>query len=92
MFQYTYLFSGTFLGYLRVCTYCCKVVLNFAQNINTSGDVPSDLKENLQETRSKLETLQGTYGSHDQVWVSPSGRRTKVSRVPSFYREDLKTR
>ena len=34
-----------------------------------------------------------TTGSHDQPWVSPSGRkRSKPSRVPSFYGEDLKLR
>ena len=37
-------------GYLRVCTYCCKVVLSYAQNPEATGnlwDLSEDIRQHL---------------------------------------------
>ena len=36
-----------FIGNLRVCTYCCKIVLSYAQSVDSTGDFKA-LQEDLQ--------------------------------------------
>lgn len=42
-------FLYSFLGDLRVCTYCCKVVLSYLQSSDVGADLSTDLKV-LQES------------------------------------------
>lgn len=51
------------LGDLRVCTYCCKVVLSYLQSNEVAPDLTSDLKL-LQEN------LQIKYGSSTNLSIS----------------------
>lgn len=59
----------TILGDLRVCTYCCKVVLSYLQSPDVGADLTADLKA-LQEN------LLNKYGA-----TSPSGSSLSSSTV-----------
>ena len=39
-------------GYLRVCTYCCEIVLRFAQDVgaNDSNDIQTNIQQQLAVT------------------------------------------
>jgi hypothetical protein len=59
-------------GDLRVCTYCCKVVLNYAQQTDSSGDLRA-LREDL-KCLANIENEAGVYQEFGR-WT-PSRKRT----------------
>lgn len=73
-----------FLGDLRVCMYCCKVVLSYLPASNIAGEMSADI-------RALLENLQLKYGTSnfmsDVASVSssnsiyPSGSNSNLSAV-----------
>lgn len=70
-----------FTGDLRVCTYCCKVVLSYLQSSDMRSDLSADLKA-LQED------LQVKYGNNSPLLTrkhtnETMGDETLTCRKPS---------
>lgn len=71
-----------YLGDLRVCTYCCKVVLSYLQSSDMRSDLSADLKA-LQED------LQVKYGNDSPLLTrkhtsESMGDETSICRKPSI--------
>ncbi|XP_064646018.1 1-phosphatidylinositol 3-phosphate 5-kinase-like isoform X3 [Lineus longissimus] len=67
---------GRIFGYtgdLRVCTYCCKVVLNYAQQTDSSGDLRA-LREDL-KSLANIESEGGAYQEFGR-WTPSRKRNT----------------
>ena len=84
-------------GYLRVCTYCCKVVLSYAQNPEVSGDLGA-LSEDLHHLSSgaEPESSGSTSGQgqtpgqgQDVEWVTPSKRKARQMTSHSIFEADI---
>lgn len=62
-----------FIGDLRVCTYCCKIVLSYLQSSDVAAELSADLKilqENLQikyGSASNLSLTQNTLSPNSSV-------------------------
>lgn len=68
-------------GDLRVCTYCCKVVLSYLQSSDMRSDLSADLK-------AVQEDLQVKYGNNSPLLTrkhtnESMGDETLISRKPS---------
>ena len=50
-----FLFLHYFLGDLKVCTYCSKIVLSYLQSPNINADLQADLQALQQDLSSKLD-------------------------------------
>lgn len=64
-------------GDLRVCTYCCKVVLSYLQSSDMRSDLSADLKA-LQED------LQIKYGSESPPAVRKTTTDQDEDEVPAY--------
>ncbi|XP_014674475.1 PREDICTED: 1-phosphatidylinositol 3-phosphate 5-kinase-like [Priapulus caudatus] len=67
-------------GDLRVCTYCCKMVLSYAQSSDSSYDLAS-LQENMS---SLVATIESDSDSYTETSRTPSKKRRSF-----FWEEDL---
>ena len=66
-------------GCLRVCTYCCKVVLSYAQNIESTAD--------LHSLSNDLQHLAVTDISHDSMSTPYSDISTSNLQTPTTKRK-----
>jgi 1-phosphatidylinositol-3-phosphate 5-kinase len=78
--RYLFLFIY-FSGDLRVCTYCCKVVLSYLQSSDMRSDLSADLK-------AVQEDLQVKYGNDSPLLArkhanEAMGDETSTCRKPS---------
>ena len=91
-------------GYLRVCTYCCKVAMQYANNLDAACD---DLQPANDDNPKPLPTLSESSSiggdpadrpasESSRAWSTPPptiGRKSsKVYRLSSIFDEDLKQR
>ncbi len=82
-----------------MCTYCCKVVLSYAQNPEVSGDLGalSEDLHHLSATASEPElaaSAQGQQGQpatsqSDMEWVTPSKRKGRQMASHSIFEGDI---
>lgn len=83
---------GRILGYtgdLRVCTYCCKVVLSYIKSLDAGSDIANDvkaLKDDLQQKLNQLAESSPLNTPFDSIIWSGSIRRKSSM---GFREEDL---
>ncbi|XP_042212733.1 1-phosphatidylinositol 3-phosphate 5-kinase-like isoform X2 [Homarus americanus] len=73
---------GKIIGYtgeLRVCTYCCKVVLSYLQSSNLAADVLADLRALQEELLPPLSAHAFGANSHDATFYTSSGSNTPLA-------------
>jgi hypothetical protein len=103
-----FLECASFLGFLRVCTYCCKVAIQYAQNPDASYDIQS-LDDGSLKTPNSVVTDVGVANSDpcssltvvesqartstvNVVSTSLAQRSSKGHRLSSIFDEDVKQR
>ncbi|XP_078620485.1 1-phosphatidylinositol 3-phosphate 5-kinase-like isoform X2 [Branchiostoma floridae x Branchiostoma japonicum] len=77
---------GKFMGYtgdVRVCTYCCKVVLSYAQTVDGNGDLKA-IREDLKNLTESHLTTSGSFTWYDAYRDdgTPKTLRKRVSPRP----------
>lgn len=74
---------GLIAGDLRVCTYCCKVVLSYLQSSNFNENLSTDLKALQENLQSKFGDGPGNLLTNESIKISASesceGLRRKIS-------------
>ncbi|KAK2165368.1 hypothetical protein LSH36_51g02001 [Paralvinella palmiformis] len=72
-----------YTGFLRVCTYCCRVVLSYAQSREGSSDFEAfgeDLRQQMMSVAGEMEQGLGT--QQDQMtWTPRKGYRVQMSTI-----------
>ncbi|KAG0730325.1 1-phosphatidylinositol 3-phosphate 5-kinase [Chionoecetes opilio] len=80
---------GKIIGYtgeLRVCTYCCKVVLSYLQSSNLAADVVADLRSLQEELLPPSLAQVSGAGSHDSALYCSSGSNTPLTTPRGTHR------
>ncbi len=86
------------IGFLRVCTYCCKVVLSYAQNPEVSNDLGA-LSEDLQnlsaidpEIAAASPSQGGTGQNQDVEWPTLTKKKGRQIQHSIFEEDSSKQR
>ncbi|XP_063879868.1 1-phosphatidylinositol 3-phosphate 5-kinase-like isoform X3 [Scylla paramamosain] len=80
---------GKIIGYtgeLRVCTYCCKVVLSYLQSSNLAADVLADLRSLQEELLPPLLSQFSGAGIHESALYTSSALNTPLTTPRGHHR------